>query len=198
MYADGNIRKHGNQSVIQIKVNDYEIIDKFIKSINGNMSVKTYKRKDGSDYYALNLTSDQMFNDLNNLGCIPRKSLVLAFPHESVFKDKNLIRHFIRGYFDGDGGISCYNRTNFSKRTNSYKVYTRANVQFIGTFEFLSKLNEFINFKNPYREKRRQSNTWYIQLANKSGIQMFYDYLYKNATIFLTRKNQKFKQFLNL
>ena len=35
MYADGNVRKNRNQSVIQIKVNDQEIIEKFIKSING-------------------------------------------------------------------------------------------------------------------------------------------------------------------
>lgn len=42
MYADGNVRKHKNQSVIQIKVNDHEIIEKFIKSINGNMSVSYY------------------------------------------------------------------------------------------------------------------------------------------------------------
>lgn len=42
MFADGNVRKNKNQSVIQIKVNDFEIIEKFIKSINGNMSVKQY------------------------------------------------------------------------------------------------------------------------------------------------------------
>lgn len=42
MYADGNVRKRKNQSVIQIKVNDHEIIEKFIKSINGNMSVSHY------------------------------------------------------------------------------------------------------------------------------------------------------------
>ena len=42
MYADGNVRKNRNQSVIQIKVNDQEIIERFIKSINGNMSVSHY------------------------------------------------------------------------------------------------------------------------------------------------------------
>lgn len=42
MYADGNVRKNRNQSVIQIKVNDQEIIEKFIKSINGDMFVSHY------------------------------------------------------------------------------------------------------------------------------------------------------------
>ncbi len=36
-------------------------------------------------------------------GCVPNKSYVLKFPDENIFKSKDLIRHFIRGYFDGDG-----------------------------------------------------------------------------------------------
>lgn len=52
------------------------------------------------------VTNYHLWNTLNNYGCIPNKSLTLKFPDESIFKSKDLIRHFIRGYFDGDGCFS--------------------------------------------------------------------------------------------
>lgn len=44
-----------------------------------------------------------MHDDLIKHGCIPNKSLKLKFP--TTVPDK-LIRHFVRGYFDGDGSIA--------------------------------------------------------------------------------------------
>ena len=40
-----------------------------------------------------------MAQSLIKLGCVPRKSLIITLP--SI--PKNLMHHFIRGYFDGDG-----------------------------------------------------------------------------------------------
>ena len=51
-----------------------------------------------------------LWNILNSYGCTPRKSLTLKFPDIKIFKSKDLIRHFIRGYFDGDGCISFSNK----------------------------------------------------------------------------------------
>ena len=48
------------------------------------------------------------WNILNSYGCTPRKSLTLKFPDRDIFKSSDLIRHFIRGYFDGDGCFSRY------------------------------------------------------------------------------------------
>ena len=43
-----------------------------------------------------------MCTDLMKLGVVPRKSLIAEMPNIN----KSLVRHFIRGYFDGDGNIS--------------------------------------------------------------------------------------------
>ena len=51
-----------------------------------------------------------MFNDLIKQGCVPNKSLILTFPNKYQVP-KNLINHFIRGYFDGDGSIYEYSKT---------------------------------------------------------------------------------------
>ena len=44
-------------------------------------------------------------------GCISvSKSLqyILTFPDKTIFKSEDLIRHFIRGYVDGDGTLGVY------------------------------------------------------------------------------------------
>ena len=43
-----------------------------------------------------------MCTDLMKLDVVPRKSLIAEMPNIN----KSLVRHFIRGYFDGDGNIS--------------------------------------------------------------------------------------------
>lgn len=158
MYADGNVRKHRNQSVIQIKVNDQEIIEKFIKSINGNMSVSYYTNQIGKTISAIHLTSDKMFDDLIKQGCIPNKSLVLTFPSKHQVPE-NLMNHFIRGYFDGDGSISYGIRERYSVRKKQNIQSIRAMAQFIGTKEMLTVIDDYVNFNGLEKEKRRDSNT---------------------------------------
>lgn len=62
-----------------------------------------------------------MANDLINLGCIPRKTLVLKFPNESTVP-KQLIKHFIRGYMDGDGCISTYYKKRKERKRRIFPV----------------------------------------------------------------------------
>lgn len=50
------------------------------------------------------LRSQKTVDDLKQLGCIERKSLILKFPTEEQVPF-DLLHHFIRGYFDGDGSI---------------------------------------------------------------------------------------------
>ena len=113
LMADGCImNKISGQKMIVLCVKDLEVTEKFIKSIDGNFKPKTYK-----DVYGVYLTSEQMFNDLVMLGCIPRKSLVLKFPE----LNSNVIHHFIRGYFDGDG---CVSITHPKNKSNTSTIYT--------------------------------------------------------------------------
>lgn len=84
--------------ILQLHPDDKYIINEFLKYINSDRPI--YKNKKG--YVSINIGSTKMANDLIRLGCILRKSLVLKFPS---IVSQNLIRHFIRGYMDGDGCI---------------------------------------------------------------------------------------------
>lgn len=54
--------------------------------------------------YRLACYSKKSYTDLINKGCGINKSLILKFPDETQVP-QNLISHFIRGYFDGDGCV---------------------------------------------------------------------------------------------
>ena len=195
LYADGNVRKHGNQSVIQFKVNDKEVLEKFVKSINCDMPIGEYTRKDGDIYYGVHLTSDKMFEDLCNQGCVPNKSLILKFPTKIP---ENLIHHFIRGYFDGDGCVYINNKKwiKTPKTNPTICYYEKLGIVFNGTNEFLTELNKYFNVGKVSKENRRKNtNTWYIMSTDQKLVKEFYNYIYKDATVWLSRKKEKFENY---
>ena len=134
-----------------------------------------------------------MYNDLIKQGCVPCKSLILTFPNTNQIPE-NLINHFIRGYFDGDGSVNYTIRERYSIRKKQNVKRIAANVDFVGTKEMLTEINKHVNFNDLEKEKRRESNTWYIRTSSISNIESFYNYLYSNATIYLSRKKQKFEE----
>lgn len=138
-----------------------------------------------------------MYTDLIKQGCVPRKSLILTFPNTNQVPE-NLINHFIRGYFDGDGSVFYTIRERYSARKKQNIKRITARSEFIGTKEMLTEINKHVKFNNLEKEKRRKSNTWYIRTDSISNIRSFYNYLYTNATIYLSRKKQKFEEIFQL
>jgi hypothetical protein len=181
LYADGCVHNKPNgQKLISLVVKDKEVVEKFIKSLNGDFEVKTY-----SENYGVYLTSKIMFYDLCKLGCVPRKSLVLKFP---IIKYE-LRHHFIRGYFDGDGTVFTY------KRKGKKKDYIGIAVGICGTKEMLHCIAISAPINLPIKDKRKQGNIWYSSVSGPNKVLEFYNYLYNNATIWLDRKKNKFDNY---
>lgn len=133
------------------------------------------------------LANKHFWTTLNNYGCTPRKSLTLEFPNISIFKDSSLIRHFIRGYFDGDGSFSRY--VNHTSVTPS--------ISLIGTKSFIDNILHYSQINGIiYHNKRHSENTISIRYNKSEGIQ-FINYLYLNSTIYLDRKYKLFEFFKN-
>lgn len=184
MYADGCVQhKKTGQKLISLAVKDKEVIDKFIIDIGGTFVTKTYK-----DVHVIHLTSTIMFNALVKHGCIPRKSLVLTFPT----LDASLISHFIRGYFDGDGTVYITYPKNYN-RTSS--IYKSIGVGICGTREFLTGISKAALVNEAKKDRRKENNIWYLSFSGSKKVAAFYNYLYKDATIFLIRKRNKFEEY---
>ena len=123
-----------------------------------------------------------MAEELIKKGCIPNKSLVLKFPSYDTVP-KELMSHFIRGYFDGDGCISLHQQVHS----------IRKEVSLLGTKEFLEGILKETGIGGTAikKEKRTESNTYYIAWHKKEGDEML-NYMYGNASVYLQRKYNKY------
>lgn len=189
LYADGYITRHQNTKRIGLSLKDTEILhlEKYKKAIEATYNIKHYINKSwGFDvpYVRLIITSDHMFDILQSKGVLERKSLILTFPNNDIVS-KELVHHFIRGYFDGDGSFA---KTNVQRSPFSVKI--------CGTKEFLNSLCEHIGHPNPTlyrRHKEKTNNNYSIYVGGRKQVVAIGNYLYDNATVFLERKYKRYK-----
>ena len=120
---------------------------------------------------------------MNNFGCTPNKSLTLKFPDLSIFKNKYLILSFIRGYFDGDGCVSIYNRNGKSRLSTSL----------LGTSEMLTFIQNLFFKENKLTRNNKNNDVTHVYALSGQKAYTFLSIIYNNATIYLDRKYQKFK-----
>jgi hypothetical protein len=202
MYADGcvNIAKFGQKRMsINLHHQDKHILETFKQKLGlkyelqFNQHSKRKNKFNIQDQYVLRVNSDKLCNDLINLGCVPRKSLILNFPtFEQV--PENFMRHFIRGLFDGDGGI-------YSKFTELNKNIPRFKFEITGTYDICNGINnlfyKLFNFK-PLKLLLHR-NIYKYSLGGNFQIEKVFNYLYNNcdSELYLIRKYNVFKTILN-
>ena len=190
IFADGNIAKDSNNVELSLSYNDIKHLQKFnifmehekdiINISNVTYNDKIYKR------CRWIVNNKHLHDTLNNLGCIPAKSLILKFPDINIFKNISLIRHFIRGYVDGDGSITYNN-----------KEHSICELSILGTEDFLTCLQEYIPKKLLYKIQSSGSSAKVLNINGKNAFNII-KYLYSNSTIYLQRKYEKYKEFCRL
>lgn len=189
IYADGCIServKNGKVSSMKLEITlnegDKSHLEKFLHDINSTSTVETKLVKlNGKEIttYRVSISSTEMCRDLISNGCSPRKSLTLAFP---THLPHSLVKHFIRGYLDGDGCIS-----------------TRKRISIVGTEQFLNSLqNYFIDNLNvssvSIRPEKRGKHYSYEKSGNDALKIM--NHLYTDCSIYLDRKYEKALAYL--
>lgn len=185
LMADGNVSIHNNQYSIKIHINvdDRELIDNFVKDIDSKNSVIERKQnKNGKYYYSvyLSLTSRHMVESLMLLGVVPNKTGKEIIPNI----DSSLKRHFIRGFFDGDGTI--YTTSGYTK------------VGFISSEFMLMQIKEVLNWSSSVVNCHGTKVVRQLVSSKKVDVINLYNYMYEDATIFLKRKKDKFEEFLKV
>lgn len=95
--------------------------------------------------------------------------------------------HFIRGYFDGDGCIrKSYDTTRYEAKITS------------GSSIFLEKIKETLQMNSITSSiiKRKECNAYDLHIYNRANINSFFNFMYKDATIYLSRKYNIFVALL--
>lgn len=139
LFADGNIiNTKRNTWFWSLQITDKEILVKIKKEINSSHKISLKKKiENNKQLYRLQVGSKEMCEDLIILGLTPRKSRTMLFPEipSKYFSD------FLRGYFDGDGGVwfGCKNK----KSKN--KIYTISTCFTSGSEKFLLSLRNILD-----------------------------------------------------
>lgn len=173
-------------------VDDYEIIEQirniispkaFIKFSHNEKGVKSRKIQ-----CQLKISSVGLVNKLIELNIKPNKTKDINFVFDFNKIQYNLQRHFIRGFFDGDGCISKH---------NCYYTFS-----FVSTsYFFMLQLQDIFNSLFPninsnictYKNKNMITYNLVFYLGVKEEkIKSIFDYFYKDSNIFLLRKYKKF------
>ncbi len=197
LYADGYINHKRNliqlnlqekDKAILIKINNLIQPQKPLTFIASNKYNKN-KHINVQNGFRMEIASKEMTKDLLNLGCVPKKTYFLKFPKENMIP-AYLFHHFIRGFFDGDGCICL-----FYVKNKPVSI-----VNFIGTKIFCQGLSNFLNKTINIKCKVNESPRYAkeiggIMFGGTRQILKFFNLIYKNATIFLNRKKNKFEQF---
>ena len=210
LYADGTNQEHKNGgkyvSFTQLE-QDKDLLEKISICMGSNYPLyESIQESNGKLKYKLSINSQQLSNASSILGAVPNKSSILQFPDISIFKSKDLIRHFIRGYFDGDGCVwdgkpKIMTVKNEKKPgTTREKVVHNVKFTFTGCFKFIDQLQDYLvselNFKKTKLNFSKAKETKHICTMEYSGrnqVKKLYDFMYKDANIFGNRKKLKFE-----
>ena len=188
LISDGNIFKDetGRQASISITLDlkDEYMLKKFKETLNANTSIGY----DGRGCGQIAIRSDIMAKDLAQYGVVPRKTNKTYLPIISP----QLMPHLIRGILDGDGSIQA------SQNGNRFLH----SISFCGTERLMSEISEYITNTLKLQQKPNVYNyadkaLSEIKVANIKDMKIFGDWLYKDATIFLIRKKEKYLTFVN-
>ena len=212
IYSDGCVEKHPTTSALTFSQleQDADILYKIKEELQSDYpmfnAVQKINGKIKTRFYAY---SRKLCEDLVKLGATPRKSLTLTFP---FFLKKELLPHFIRGYFDGDGCIWDGKRKKMVVKDKTKKEGKRERIvhnvkfTFTGTDTFIIDLQNILckeiglkkNKINYYRAKNRSTNEHVctMEYSGRGNIKKLYDYMYKDATIYGERKFKKFNEIL--
>jgi hypothetical protein len=186
-FADGSLHKNRyGVCAIELQEEDGYILDK-IKNIIEYTGPFYFRkpRYNNKSTITLSFTSHNIYNNLIKLGCTPNKSLILKFPDNGIIPDL-LLRHFIRGFFDGNGCIGYIIR-----KYNYHQIYFSV----CSTTAFLDKLYNIFTEKFyycGYIANKTTKNIGELRYGGKDIIIKILDWLYQDSSIYLLRKYNKY------
>lgn len=174
--ADGCITAKSETLKICLHHKDLDHLKKF-KAFVGS----THAISENTDKYLrceIGFKNTQVNRDLmNNFNITPNKSLTYQMPKIPEL----YMRHFLRGYFDGDG---CISESFSNKNSRTSTLYTTIT----GSGTFIKSLNKYLLSKNIAGTEQYKNNGIMVLKYNTNQSKMLLTYMYGNSSVSLDRK----------
>jgi hypothetical protein len=191
LWADGNVSEKTTSVALALVEKDKYILEKlaFYVQPEKPLNYREVKKGNSQNQYKCVINSKKIKEKLISYGCGPRKTFNLDWP--KINFDENNIRHFIRGFLDGDGCVFI--------PENLRRIY----IGFVGDIVFLSALKDIIESRlditcSLSKEiKGKAKNIRMLCIYGGKQAETFGDYIYKDSNIFLNRKYDKYLKIKN-
>ena len=178
LLADGFV----NQKEISfcLQKQDIKMIKLFLKDLKSNYPIKL--NKDGNPF--VTIISKDLSNSLIEKGFHNRKSWNFNLDLLLSYIPKELEHHFIRGMFDGDGSIKYY-KYDYLDKPQYHFGYTG-----------LENICNYVKLKLRIDRKLVYEGNVTYTLVTRDPIKIneIFEYLYKDATIYMDRKYKTFNE----
>lgn len=178
MYSDGSVSN--NQFYLKLK--DEDVIVKFKEALKCDYPI-THNENPYYNYI-LQVSSKEMCRDLINLGCYKNKTRIIKFPNI----DSSLFKHFIRGFFDGDGCL----RIGKTKGKCIFDITSASYTFIIQLKTILTPIASHIGIT-----KESKYEVWHLRCGGQQ-VQQILDWLYEDSTVYMQRKYFKYQLLSSL
>ena len=194
--ADGNVSIPRYSISITVQQTDIDILKKIQNAMCSNHPIKEHIQRENPykksnrktlEQAHININGKTLVSPLVDLGIYGKKTYSLNGTEIEVVP-KHLIRHFLRGYFDGDGNIL------WEKEYSSGKKYI---INICGNKDFLENtFQKYFPSTNAMYKDKYSKQCWCWKISDKQKVLKFLCYLYDNATIYLDRKYKTYRYAL--
>ena len=200
--ADGSVDEKRKTFRLKLQQDDSEIVylvkdticpDARIFSVDPyEITGRNNKKYIGKPQFGVDINSTFIVNDLVNLGYGFKKTYSeLHLPNI----DKSLIRHFIRGYFDGDGSFSGNIRIDKGKSP-------RKAVKFCICSKGKTILEEIQKFFSLYDITTaiyysKRDDLYLLNTSSQKSVKLIFKLLYDDSNYYLQRKFNKISYYVN-
>jgi len=184
--ADGSVNSTSN--VVQITQKAPYILNEFKRYIDYEGDViKTKSRTT----YDIKVSSFKMKQDLIKIGIVNNKTRIIKYPSIPV----DLESHFMRGVFDGDGCISLRTDKRDNQQRGQFNICS-GSLEFIQ--EYYNRLVKYCDLSGKNKIRCPKGSYYVIDWGGLSDIEKIYDFLYKDATVYLRRKKETFDAVVSI
>jgi hypothetical protein len=202
--ADGSIDEKRKTLRVELQKQDCELVYLYKDIISPDARLyQTKERKFKGPRGSIIHAHGNIGVDINS-SCICTSLVSLGYGYNKSYKElhmptnikEELLVHFLRGYFDGDGS--------FSMGVYSYKDRPNPNVKVrfsidAKTSSLLIDIQKFLsenNIKTNIMYLKRD-DMWRIYTGSKKECRKLFHFLYDEANFYLTRKFNKFNYYAN-
>ena len=189
LFADGC--NSGDNISIGLSGDDRYLLERISEQIYENhrpliVSKLSNKNSNYQDSYRLYICGREVCKKFEEKGLSKNKTYNLKFP--DIVDDEFKFKHFLRGYFDGDGSVII------QKDRISFSI--------VGYSSFLSELKfnmeKYINIKIVNKIYDTSSFAKELKISSRSIVRKIYKFMYNESTIYLSRKKIKFDNYFNI